>query len=45
MVQPPASTFGTASVVHTPPLLDGRISDLLAGKKIVMTGVTGFIGE
>ena len=25
--------------------LDGRLHDLLAGKKIVMTGVTGFIGE
>ena len=27
------------------PLLDGRLRDLLAGKKIVLTGVTGFIGE
>ncbi len=27
------------------PTLDGRLKDLLAGKKIVMTGVTGFIGE
>jgi alcohol-forming fatty acyl-CoA reductase len=26
-------------------VLDGRLRDLLAGKKIVMTGVTGFIGE
>ena len=25
--------------------LDGRLRDLLVGKKIVMTGVTGFIGE
>ncbi|MDQ1663490.1 MAG: alcohol-forming fatty acyl-CoA reductase, partial [Blastococcus sp.] len=25
--------------------LDGRLRDLLAGKKILMTGVTGFIGE
>ena len=25
--------------------LDGRLRDLLAGKKIVITGVTGFIGE
>ena len=25
--------------------LDGRLRDLLAGKNIVMTGVTGFIGE
>lgn len=30
---------------HTPPLLDGRLKDLLDGQKIVMTGVTGFIGE
>ena len=27
------------------PLLGGRLRDLLAGKKILMTGVTGFIGE
>jgi fatty acyl-CoA reductase len=27
------------------PTLDGRLKDLLAGKKILMTGVTGFIGE
>ncbi|WP_375425127.1 HAD-IB family hydrolase [uncultured Friedmanniella sp.] len=27
------------------PVLDGRLRDLLAGQKIVMTGVTGFIGE
>lgn len=27
------------------PLLEGRLKDLLAGQKIVMTGVTGFIGE
>ena len=26
-------------------LLEGRLKDLLAGKKILMTGVTGFIGE
>ena len=46
MVNAPASTFGTGSTTtHVPPLLDGRIADLLAGKKIVMTGVTGFIGE
>jgi FlaA1/EpsC-like NDP-sugar epimerase len=25
--------------------LDGRLRDLLVGKKIVLTGVTGFIGE
>ena len=35
-----------AEVDHTSvQLLDGRLRDLLAGKKIVMTGVTGFIGE
>lgn len=45
MVKPPASTFGDARTLHTPPLLEGRIADLLAGKKIAMTGVTGFIGE
>ncbi|MDF1489406.1 HAD-IB family hydrolase [Tessaracoccus caeni] len=45
MVKPPASTFGQARTLHTPPLLEGRIADLLAGKKIAMTGVTGFIGE
>ncbi|QXT64126.1 HAD-IB family hydrolase [Tessaracoccus palaemonis] len=47
MSTPPASTFGTVDGValHTPPLLEGRIRDLLAGSKIVMTGVTGFIGE
>ena len=47
MPKPPASTFGEVHPdrVHIPPLLQGRISDLLAGKKIVMTGVTGFIGE
>ncbi|WP_425308889.1 HAD-IB family hydrolase [Ammonicoccus fulvus] len=31
--------------VHGRPTLDGRLSELLAGKKIVLTGVTGFIGE
>ncbi|HMS36923.1 MAG TPA: SDR family oxidoreductase, partial [Arachnia sp.] len=47
MARPPASTFGVADhdAVHVPPLLEGRITDLLDGKKIVMTGVTGFIGE
>ncbi len=47
MPRPPASTFGEANpeTQHVPPLLQGRIADLLAGKKIVMTGVTGFIGE
>lgn len=28
-----------------PPLLTGRLADLLGGQKIAMTGVTGFIGE
>lgn len=47
MAGAPRSSFGevTSSASHVPPLLDGRIRDLLAGKKIVMTGVTGFIGE
>ena len=47
MARPPASTFGHVDPtrVHVPPLLNGRIKDLLAGKKIAMTGVTGFIGE
>jgi alcohol-forming fatty acyl-CoA reductase len=39
----------TAAATQTPrsgaQLLDGRLSDLLAGKKIVMTCVTGFICE
>lgn len=34
-------TNGSATVR----LPEGRLKDLLAGKKIVMTGVTGFIGE
>ena len=47
MARAPRSSFGAADItgVHTPPLLTGRIRDLLDGKKIVMTGVTGFIGE
>ncbi|MHA7860321.1 HAD-IB family hydrolase [Tessaracoccus sp. Y36] len=47
MVRPPASTFGAVDPAHghVPPLLTGRIKDLLAGRKIAMTGVTGFIGE
>ena len=47
MARAPRSSFGVVdgAAVHTPPLLTGRIADLLAGKKIVMTGVTGFIGE
>jgi fatty acyl-CoA reductase len=34
-----------ASQDQSAPRLDGRLRDLLAGQKIVMTGVTGFIGE
>ena len=43
----PADTFRRSLVadVAERPLLDGRLRDLLAGKKILMTGVTGFIGE
>ncbi|GAA1398456.1 HAD-IB family hydrolase [Luteococcus peritonei] len=40
----PVEAAGPAPV-HVPPLLDGRLTDLLDGRKIVMTGVTGFIGE
>ncbi|MDO4716782.1 MAG: HAD-IB family hydrolase [Propionibacteriaceae bacterium] len=41
----PASLFASDRGVHTPPLLTGRLRDLLAGRKIALTGVTGFIGE
>ena len=43
----PRPSFGASESprLHTPPLLTGRIAELLAGKKIAMTGVTGFIGE
>ncbi len=43
----PADTFRRSLVgdLAERPLLDGRLRDLLAGKKILMTGVTGFIGE
>ena len=43
----PRTSFGASEStrLHTPPLLTGRITELLAGKKIAMTGVTGFIGE
>ena len=44
-----ADPFARPAVVRDPPdpapLLDGRLRDLLAGQTIVMTGVTGFIGE
>lgn len=46
----PASAFRAVDASELPdaanaPLLDGRLADLLGGKKILMTGVTGFIGE
>ncbi|MDN5762510.1 MAG: HAD-IB family hydrolase [Microlunatus sp.] len=43
----PADTFRHTLAVERAdrPSLDGRLRDLLAGKKILMTGVTGFIGE
>ena len=43
----PRTSFGASEStrLHPPPLLTGRIAELLAGKKIGMTGVTGFIGE
>jgi len=46
----PAEAFGTplhgaTQAEHPAPTLDGRLADLLAGKKILLTGVTGFIGE
>ena len=44
-----ADTFGRPAVgpgeAPDAPRLDGRLRDLLAGRKIVLTGVTGFIGE
>ncbi len=42
---PPAAAFGDAVAAHVPPLLTGRLADLLDAKFVVMTGVTGFIGE
>ena len=45
----PADTFRPARTAGDPnpgaQRLDGRLRDLLAGKKVVLTGVTGFIGE
>ncbi len=38
-------TAATADTSRRVQRLDGRLRDLLAGKKILMTGVTGFIGE
>ncbi|MFL6026685.1 MAG: HAD-IB family hydrolase [Friedmanniella sp.] len=52
MTTAPVDAFASSSVVEPSavealptPRLDGRLRDLLAGKKVVMTGVTGFIGE
>ena len=48
MTTAPADTFrrsGDQGPVPAVQRLDGRLRDLLAGKKIVITGVTGFIGE
>lgn len=46
MTSAPAAAFRSDhQPTVPPPLLDGRLIELLAGKKIVMTGVTGFIGE
>ena len=41
-IRTPATVEGTE---RRAPRLDGRLRDLLAGQKVVMTGVTGFIGE
>ena len=48
----PADLTAAADAVAEPtsadlhqPRLDGRLRDLLAGQKLVLTGVTGFIGE
>ena len=48
MTTAPADTFRRATDAEPAPArqqLAGRLCELLAGKKIVMTGVTGFIGE
>ncbi len=50
MTSAPAEAFGTplqgaTRAEHPAPTLDGRLRDLLAGTKILITGVTGFIGE
>ncbi len=41
----PNSTLLAEPTQDRRPTLDGRLKDLLAGKVIMMTGVTGFIGE
>ena len=48
MTTAPADTFrrsGQEAPLRPAPALPGRLRDLLAGKKVVITGVTGFIGE
>ena len=48
MTTAPADTFrrtGEEARLRPAPALPGRLRDLLAGKKVVITGVTGFIGE
>ncbi len=48
MTTVPADTFGRTGepgAAQPGTRLGGRLRDLLAGKKIVMTGATGFIGE
>ena len=48
MTTAPADTFrrsGQEAPPRAAPALPGRLRDLLAGKKVVITGVTGFIGE
>ncbi len=44
-VESAATLSAVEPVARRGPLLDGRLRDLLAGKTILMTGVTGFIGE
>ena len=43
--QPEPGSPSPTATTGTVPALDGRLRDLLAGQKIVLTGVTGFIGE
>jgi hypothetical protein len=48
MTTAPADTFrrtGEEAPLRPAPQLPGQLRDLLAGKKVVITGVTGFIGE
>ena len=48
MTTAPADTFrrsGQEAPPRATPALPGRLRHLLAGKKVVITGVTGFIGE